>query len=115
LLKLGNSILANSISQTGGGFECARDPQLSSNPVWPTAPNLIEDGSCQVTAAISGDPMLGAETGQPGSFPLLPGSPAIDAGANFQCAGVDQRGATRPKDGNGDDVATCDLGAHEAP
>ena len=43
---------------------------------------------------------------------LLPGSPAIDAGIG-DCIAKDQRGVTRPKDGNGDGVAVCDLGAYE--
>lgn len=45
------------------------------------------------------------------SHPLLPGSPAIDAGAS--CPPHDQRGAHRPQDGDGDGVALCDAGATE--
>ena len=45
-------------------------------------------------------------------------SPAIDAGDNTACAAspinnVDQRGETRPADGDGDLTATCDVGAYE--
>ena len=51
------------------------------------------------------------------SLPLLPGSPAIDAGDDAVCAqtgadkvnGVDQRGVTRPQG------AHCDIGAFESP
>ena len=43
---------------------------------------------------------------------LLPGSPALDAGVG-SCVSKDQRGVSRPKDGNGDGVAVCDLGAYE--
>nr|WP_298146857.1 CSLREA domain-containing protein [uncultured Pseudomonas sp.] len=43
---------------------------------------------------------------------LLPGSPAVDAGIG-SCVSKDQRGVSRPKDGNGDGVAVCDLGAYE--
>ena len=43
---------------------------------------------------------------------LLPGSPAIDAGIG-DCSAQDQRGVSRPQDGNGDGVALCDLGAYE--
>ena len=44
---------------------------------------------------------------------LLPGSPAIDAGDNSGCPTTDQRGVLRPVDGDGDTVATCDIGAYE--
>ena len=43
---------------------------------------------------------------------LLPGSPAVDAGIG-DCIAQDQRGVSRPQDGNGDGVAVCDLGAYE--
>lgn len=53
------------------------------------------------------------EPGESGlTHPLLPGSPAIDAGAS--CPPEDQRGAMRPMDGDGDGIAACDAGAHEA-
>ena len=44
--------------------------------------------------------------------PLLPGSPAIDVAVG-PCSGKDQRGISRPRDGDGDGVAVCDLGAIE--
>ena len=114
-LQLGNSIVANSLVEAGGGYDCARDPFLDTNVVTPTGGNLIEDGSCQVAGALSGDPGLGDLTGVPAYRPLLPGSPAVDRGQNPSCAGVDQRGAARPKDGDGNGSVLCDLGAHEAP
>ena len=51
--------------------------------------------------------------------PLLPGSPAIDRGTGvtsatfFDCPDADQRGLTRPVDGNRDGAAECDVGAVE--
>ena len=46
---------------------------------------------------------------------LVPGSPAIDAGQAAPCPATDQRGVTRPLDGDGDSSADCDAGAFEAP
>jgi hypothetical protein len=112
-LKLGNSILANT---QGGGLDCARNPSVATNVITTTGDNLIEDASCLLPGAWSGDPKLGSLTGSPGYRPLLPGSPVIDLAAqSANCAGVDPRGALRPQDGNADGTARCDLGAYEAP
>jgi CSLREA domain-containing protein len=43
--------------------------------------------------------------------PLLPWSPAIDAGDNATCSSVDERGELRPTPAGG----RCDIGAYEAP
>ena len=71
--------------------------------------NLIEDGSCNTD--FSGDPMLGdlvePEDGSPAYYPLLPGSPAIDAASSEYCPDSDQIGTARPQ---GD---ACDIGAIE--
>ena len=45
---------------------------------------------------------------------LLTGSPAIDAGNNATCEATDQRGFSRPIDGDGDTIAVCDMGAYES-
>jgi hypothetical protein len=62
------------------------------------------------------DPRLGdlVDTGQAGGgyFPLLPDSPAIDAGNNDVCPPKDQLDNPRV-DGNGDGTVTCDIGAFE--
>jgi predicted outer membrane repeat protein len=111
--RLGNSILANTLG--GYGYDCVRDPFLPSNAIKTTGVTLVEDGSCEIFGAISGDPKLGALTGHPAHHPLQAGSPALEAAQNLACPGVDQRGTQRPKDGNGDGVAHCDLGSHERP
>ena len=41
------------------------------------------------------------------------GSPAIDMGDDAQCPATDARGIARPYDGDGDTVASCDIGAVE--
>ena len=44
---------------------------------------------------------------------LSPGSPAIDAAATCPASGVDQRGVTRPIDGDENGSVLCDVGAYE--
>jgi hypothetical protein len=114
IFKLGNSIVANSRSEVGGGYDCIRDPYLPDNPITSSGGNLVEDSQCEVVGAFAADPRLGDLTGQPAHHPLLPGSPAIDLAQNPNCAGVDQRGVARPVDGNEDGFVICDLGAYEA-
>ncbi|WP_333889545.1 right-handed parallel beta-helix repeat-containing protein, partial [Caldilinea sp.] len=82
--------------------------------------NLIEDSAnaCGLTDGSNGniigqDPNLGTLIGSPAYFPLLPVSPAIDAGTNDGCPSDSQNGVARPQDGNGDGTATCDIGAFE--
>jgi len=42
------------------------------------------------------------------------GHPTIDSGTNDGAPNVDKDGESRPKDGNGDGVATTDMGAYES-
>jgi predicted outer membrane repeat protein len=70
--------------------------------------NNLSDDSCPGTA-VTGDPLfgpLGQYGGATSSLPLLPGSPAINAGNN--CTVIDQRGIARPQG------AACDIGAFES-
>lgn len=46
------------------------------------------------------------------TFALRPGSIAVDAAVG-SCPSTDQRRVSRPRDGNGDGIAACDLGAYE--
>ena len=98
-LNLQNTIIAGS---KGGDCFGRLDENIS---------NLIADGSC--FAILSGDPMLGElvepDDGSPAYFPLLGGSPAIDAADDEYCPDTDMLGAARPQG------AACDIGAYERP
>ncbi|MCC5866142.1 MAG: choice-of-anchor D domain-containing protein [Wenzhouxiangella sp.] len=62
------------------------------------------------------NPLLGPLANNGGPTPShlpAPGSPAIDGGLNLFCPAADQRGQTRPVDGNGNGSAICDSGAVE--
>jgi hypothetical protein len=103
-VALENTILAGNQSATGP--DC-------SGPVTSLGANLIGDPTdCTLalhTSDLTGDPKLGAfiDTGAPGGghFPLLPDSPAINAGNDAVCPETDQLGQPR--------LGRCDIGAVE--
>ncbi len=96
-LNMYNSIIASEI-----GHNCIGVLALNAG-------NLLSDASCG--SAPNGNPMLGElvepEDGSPAYFPLLAGSPAIDAASSDFCPDTDQIGTERPQ-GDG-----CDIGAIE--
>ena len=63
------------------------------------------------------DPGLGSfgpHGGPTDTYFLLPNSPARDRGSNVDVPSTDQRSFPRIRDGDGDGVATVDVGAYEA-
>jgi hypothetical protein len=80
--------------------------------------SVIEGGYLLGTHNLAADPKLGT-LGNYGGFtqtiPILAGSSAIDSGDNASCPDTDQRGLSRPWDGNGSGGAVCDIGAYEVP
>lgn len=71
--------------------------------------SIVQDGY-EGTGNSSADPLLGTLGSYGGStqvYPLLVGSPAINAGNDAACPAFDQRGLARPQG------AHCDMGAFE--
>jgi hypothetical protein len=102
-----NTIIAGNTS-TAGGSDC----NVEDNIIQSEGHNLASDGSCFLTAPgdlPSRNPLLGplAYNGGPTETEaLLPGSPAISAGASQGCPQSDQRGVARPQ-------GACDIGAYQ--
>ena len=103
----------NVIAHNGAG-NCKIEPPHKEIQFYATG-NLDNDGTC--SPAVQADPALlplgnyGAGTPM---FALQAISPAIDAAPPGACTGmVDQRSVIRPRDGNRDGAAGCDLGTYE--
>jgi len=74
----------------------------------------LDQVSDQVSVADPGIGPLANNGGPTFTHALLPGSPAIDT-AGGGCGPLDQRGFSRPQDGDADGSSLCDAGAFEAP
>ncbi len=96
----GSIILRNSIIANSNKFDDCE------GGITEAVGNLSLDISCADQA--SGDPMLGSAEGSPAYYPLLDGSPAIDAADARYCLETDQIGTPRPQGGG------CDIGAIES-
>ncbi len=119
-LSIKNSIVA---SDTGSDCTLSGSSTFAASGV-----NFDVDGTC---AALDGASFTSSSSlhlgnlanngGPTATVALLAGSAAIDAVGVNECTDVDgapvstdQRGISRPQDGNGDGTALCDAGAFEA-
>jgi len=111
-VRLHNTIVAANLGNDG--------VENCFGPIESAGYNLEDADSCQLTMPsdhINIDPLfepLGDYGGPTQTLALRSNSPAIDSGDFGQCPPVDQRGQTRPVDGDGDGQAVCDIGAFEA-
>ncbi len=100
----GTYSFANVLVAGNEGDQCS-----TAGGVFGGATNLASDATCGENFTQVDDPLLGAlgdYGGDTQTVPLLPGSPAIDAGDGATCLATDQRGIGR--------VGTCDIGAFES-
>jgi CSLREA domain-containing protein len=112
----GLTFLSNTIlSGNGPGFisdDCVSITSLDGG-------NIVGDSAhCHFVPLASDRPDVDAGLGllaDNGGFTRthLPGANAIDHGVATACPATDQRGLTRPQDGDGDGSVVCDIGAVE--
>jgi CSLREA domain-containing protein len=112
-INLRNTIIANSVS----GGDCSNSSSLTAD-----SHNLADDNTCNgATVATSAEinlQPLASNGGPTQTMALGQGSVAIDAGDETGCASafvneLDQRGVSRPVDGDVDGFPVCDVGAYE--
>jgi hypothetical protein len=124
----GETSLRNTIIGDNSGPDCALSPSMST-----LGNNLDTDGTCglgatgDISNGYAGLGGLADNGGATRTSAIEPGhclpysdvcfapSDALDAGANVACPPTDQRGVSRPIDGNRDGISVCDIGAYESP
>ena len=122
VLTLTNSLLAGNVDDN------PQQPSDCQGTVMSGGYNLIQTAdNCTITGTLTGnmtglDPKLAPLrlSGETFSHSLSESSPAVDTGSpsapgsgGDACPATDQRGFSRPIDGNRDTLARCDIGAIE--
>ena len=118
-----NTIIAgNTSSGTSTANDCSGTINSQDYNLIQTTSGCTINGTTthNVTGVSAGLSALAQNDGFTETMALQWNSPAVDAGnpatpgsGGNSCAALDQRGHTRPKDGNGDGTAVCDIGAFE--
>ncbi len=100
-----NTSIYNSILANNSNGDCRRRQDSIPKPQQNVGNLIGNPGDCGA-GKLSADPLLGRLTGRPAYYPLLEGSPAIDAASSAHCTRKDQRGQARR-------ITDCDIGAYE--
>jgi len=119
----------NSADITGGAFHgnmYSEAPKIHNSICWQDTPDELDIVTASGYLDVSYCDVQGGWTG-PGShnidanpdfvglgnYHLLFGSPCIDSASNGYGPDDDLEGISRPRDGDGDTTATCDMGVYE--
>lgn len=119
-VNLQNSILAGNTDTGGETNDCGVDQEGTLTSL---GNNVIQDiAACPISGAATDDIYntnaelfpLNDNGGPTASHYPKVNSPVLDAANSSACPEVDQRGASRPEDGNNDATSICDIGSIEA-